>query len=250
MKTIIHIGQHKTGTTSIQKYLYDHRLYLMQLGVYVPHYFFKKMGANHFHLNVYSLNSNRSSPAKDAMMRVNSNEKYGKIVSSTKTEVQKIYSAAKNAGCEKVIWSNEGLFLLNTVEEYIRLVDLFRDYSDVIEVVCCFRDKSEFMESYKMQLDKQGIEFSSVEDSYRYVESDSWLLNYEEKEKLLRKVFDSCLIFSYDQHDNVAKFFEVLGLEVKSTVIYKKNMSNKITGNISKCIKYLKRYLVGGVGGS
>ena len=69
MKTIIHIGQHKTGTTSIQKFLQDNRTTLAENGVYVPSRLAGYSEPSHFILNVYALAEDRYSSRKKAIVK-------------------------------------------------------------------------------------------------------------------------------------------------------------------------------------
>jgi hypothetical protein len=59
MRTIIHVGQHKTGTTSIQHYLRRNSRVLNGMGLYIPDKIIGFEAASHFILNVYSLNDDR-----------------------------------------------------------------------------------------------------------------------------------------------------------------------------------------------
>ena len=65
MKTIVHIGQHKTGTTSIQHYLQTHRERLIGEGLYVPMLKLASNNPSHFILNIYALAKDRMSPVKE-----------------------------------------------------------------------------------------------------------------------------------------------------------------------------------------
>ncbi len=69
MKTVIHIGQHKTGTTSIQHYLQDNREALAQHGLYVPSEIAGYSNPSHFILNVYALAEERYSSMKEEIIR-------------------------------------------------------------------------------------------------------------------------------------------------------------------------------------
>lgn len=128
-------------------------------------------------------------------------------------DIQRHYHLAKAQECIDVIWSNEGLYLLNSIEEYIRLRNLFDIYSKKITVICCFRDKVSYKRSYTQQLIKQGIEFDEIIDSYKYVKDDSWLFDYEKKIEILHSVFDEVITYAYDPQDNVSTFLEQIGYQ-------------------------------------
>ena len=68
-----------------------------------------------------------------------------KIKQTLKKDVEMIYEDAHSQNCNQIIWSNEGLYLLNSLKEYGRLKSLFQKLSNQIEIVCCFRE----IDSYK-----------------------------------------------------------------------------------------------------
>ena len=181
MKTIIHIGQHKTGTTSIQRFLQDNKITLTKNGLYVPSKIAGYNYPSHFILNVYALADDRYSSKKEKIIAEKGKHYLSELKIVLKKDIEQIYKDALYKKCDKVLWSNEGLYLLNTVTEYKRLKQLFSEYSTEIEVVCCFRDVKSYRESYIKQLGKQKISLSNNPDSCRYFEPDSWLFDYERK---------------------------------------------------------------------
>lgn len=211
MRTIIHIGQHKTGTTSIQHYLKNKRIELAKEGLYVPESLVGFDHPSHFILNVYALNQNRSSSMKDNLLATKPSEFFAGLQQTLEDDISRHYHNANGQGCKDIIWSNEGLYLLNSVEEYKRLLELFDKYSSKVVCVCCFRELESYKLSYMKQLKKQGIGFSDDRDSYRYVKDDSWLFDYKQKEKILRQVFEKVIIFPYDKRDMVKTFMKQIG---------------------------------------
>ncbi|RBP52956.1 hypothetical protein [Arenicella xantha] len=211
MKTIVHIGQHRTGTTSLQYFLRDNKKRLLKKGLYVPSKVAGHTHKSHYVLNLYALADNRYSPKKDEIIAARGHAYLNKLKIDIRTGIEKVYRQALARKCTTVLWSNEGLYLLNSVSEYESLKGLFSQYSDQVQVVCCFRDVESFKNSYAQHLTLQGITFSEQLDSYRYVESDSWLFDYERKRALLSIVFDHCVYFQYDSGDNLKVFMQSIG---------------------------------------
>ena len=240
MKTIIHIGQHKTGTTSIQYYLRDNREQLEKKGLYVPSKIAGFENPSHFILNVYSLSGNRYSQKKEEILSSKGKQYIDELEKVLKSDIAQIYQDASNKGCDKIIWSNEGLYLLKSVAEYKKLVSLFKPYSSETEVVCCFREVASYRKSYIKELKKHHISLSQDQDSYRYVETDSWLLNYEDKKQILSKVFNKCIFFAYDPDDNVNKFMNAIGYNCEDTKNYKKNVTGKLIQRIRKRLPFFE----------
>jgi hypothetical protein len=237
MKTIIHIGQHKTGTTSIQHFLQDNRKDLANHGLYVPSKIAGYSDPSHFILNVYALAEGRLSSKKEEIIESKGTEYLSELEIELKRDIENIYKEALQKKCDRVIWSNEGLYLLNTATEYKRLINLFSEYSTEIEVICCFRDVKSYRESYMKQLAKQNISFSDNPDSYRYLNPDSWLFDYKKKKNLLTEVFDKCTYFSYDSNDNVKKFLEAIRISDIDTGNYKLNVTVNAPNNLLQRIK-------------
>lgn len=229
MKTIFHIGQHKTATTSIQRYLAHHRVSMKTKGIYFPLPFNSGRNSNHFQLNLYALNDSRFSPKKELLLQKDSSA-VTKIRSELPEKIERVYEDAEKHGCETVLWSNEGLYLLNSEEEYERLLRLVRQYSKQVTAACCFRNPEEFLASYTKELLKNKLQAEPTElDSYRYVEPDSWLVDYARKKVLLEQVFDSCIFWEYDPKDNVRSFLHNLNLPVVDSTDIRVNTSQNDT---------------------
>lgn len=211
MRTLIHIGQHKTGTTSIQHYLQQNRSKLSDHGLYIPDSIVGFTNPSHFILNVYALNENRFSSMKERLYKVKSQSYFDGLEDELKLDISRHYKIARQKGCKDVLWSNEGLYHLNSEMEYVRLKNLFNEHSTSIVSDCCFRDPQSYKQSYAKQLLKQGIMPSKNKDSYRYLEDDSWLFDYPAKLKMLNNVFEETISFSYNKENNVTKFLNSIG---------------------------------------
>lgn len=225
MQTVLHIGQHKTGTTSLQQYLQDRKAELAERGFHVPTGVIGSSASSHWPLNVYALEAGRSSFAKDAALAKAGQDYIDTMKVRLEAEIGSIYNEAVQRGCQQVLWSNEGLYLLNSKEEYLRILRLFSPHSSEIHVLCCFRDVAAFRESYRNQLRRSGLPFSDDPDSYRYTEPDSWLFDYDRKKELLQSVFEHCTFFPYDPNDNTKAFLSILGIDDMDTGEYRLNPS-------------------------
>ena len=163
---------------------------------------------SHFILNVYALNEYRYSSMKERLLREKPESFFQNLESNLKADIEKHYQEAKKQKCREVIWSNEGLYLLNSVEEYRRLFRLFSEHSSSIIGICCYRDVESYRESYRQQLLRQGFSLTMDRSSYRYLEKDSWLCDYDRKSSLLEEVFDETITFKYNKEDNVKQFIK------------------------------------------
>ena len=227
MITIVHIGQHKTGTTSLQAFLLNNKKKLKKQKIYYTDNVYGEKSPSQYILNVYALNKNRFSHFKEAIIKTSGIDYLTNLENNIQSEIERIYKEAIQKKCDKILWTNEGLYLLNSIEEYERLVNLFKPYSSKIIVVCCFREKKSYRNSYKKQLEKQNLKPSFDKDSYKYIKSDSWLFDYERKKEILKNVFDECLYFDYNQENNIKPFLKLLNIKLKKTSLLRLNVTRK-----------------------
>ena len=226
VRTLIHIGQHKTGTTSIQHYLKDNRLNLIEDGLYVPDSICGYDNPSHFILNVYSLNKNRYSSKKELLLETKTQEYFFNLKKYLEKDISRHYQEAISKGCKDIVWSNEGLYLLNSVGEYNRLLELFLGYSSEVVCVCCFREVEAYRKSYTQQLQRGGKKLSDDKDYYRYLGADSWLFDYERKKKILRDVFKKVIWLSYNSKDMIKTFMSAAGYSVSNTESTRLNVTS------------------------
>lgn len=216
METIVHIGQPKTGTTSIQQFLRDQKETLKRQGVFVPDRLLGFNNPSHFMLNVYSLEDHRRSPMKDQLLKKVGNEEVERLKSALPAEVEVIYAQAKKEACNRIIWTNEGLFLLNSLMEYKDLTGLFCPHSKRVHSVCVLRDKNSFLKSFQQELMHQDIATNNDIDSYTYLKEDSWLIDYDRKKALLSEAFDQAVFLAYDSTDIIKPFLQALNISISN----------------------------------
>jgi len=225
METVIHIGQHKTGTTSLQNCLFHYKSELRKQKYYFTNKILNYRHNSHYILNVYSLNKTRFSSMKERIIKSNGQKYLDELDERLPSGIKNIYDEAIQQKCDKIIWSNEGLYLLNSINEYKKLLNLFKPFSSKITIVCCFRDKESYSVSYTRQLQKQNITLSNDPDSYRYLKPDSWLFNYDRKKRILSEVFDQFLFWNYNKADNITPFFKLVNINIKNSKNFRLNVT-------------------------
>lgn len=168
---------------------------------------------SHFMLNVFALDEHRLSPMKERLIIEHSAQYFLALKQSLESDISRHYQIANENGCNAMLWSNEGLYFLNSVREYKNLQQLFHEYSSEIVCICCFRDIASYRMSYMQQLKTHGLNFSHDKDSYKYIEPDSWLFDYQRKEEILTQVFDRVIFFPYSKENIVKVFMKEIGYE-------------------------------------
>jgi hypothetical protein len=213
MDVLLHIGQHKTGTTSFQHFLKDKQQELLKLGFYVPQSLAGFDNPSHFVLNLCCLSEEHFSPMKDAMLRQGKFD-LAALSLALNEDLAMHYKKATMLGCHTMIFTNEGLYLLQTAAEYDKLKRFFA-FAEKISCFCTFREKVSYAHSYRKQLTKQGIAFSSDRTSYAYVAEDSWLYNYADKKQLLNSSFDESIYLDYCPENAVQNLLDAMSIDIK-----------------------------------
>lgn len=169
----LHAGTHRTGSTSLQTLLGDHRDLLHRLG----YDFYKgrhKNPNNHIELYLSTLRQNRDSLAKARGLDFALNHEYQKQVA------QSVQSFIDSSRVANQIFTTEGLSYLRFPDEFERLHVIFGDYAKLVKVVLVLRTKENFIRSYRNQiLKKPGRLPLNDPTSALYVGPDTWLTDYE-----------------------------------------------------------------------
>ena len=171
MKCILHIGTEKTATTTLQYWLYDNRLQLSKVGLYlsdnlgkpnnrkIPAYF-------QDHFDDYAMRNGYSSNAEKALY-------FKGFIERLKSEIE---------GAEKTqnyfVISSEFLHSrVRKVDEIERLHDFLSSVFDELEVVCYFRDQFDVVISlYSTAL--RGNSQASVESFVEQAKPENYYFNY------------------------------------------------------------------------
>ena len=189
----LHIGVHKTGTTSVQAYLRDHARWLLGQRVFIPALPATMGEQNHFGLSVYGLDDDRLSPMKRRLL-----ESPGFDLSEYRNQVaREVNKALQSRAAARIVFTNEGLSLLRTNSELDRLAGLFNGLA--VHVIVYTRDPAEYLSSYKAQLRGSGDPVSDDPASPFYVAEDSWLADWDALVSIYRQRFDSISVLNYDE---------------------------------------------------
>lgn len=199
-KTIVlHIGTHKTGTTSIQSFLETHRGRLLRQGVHV---YCGALGhGSHIELPLAALRPDRTIPAREGLRRVVDAGFRAHVAAHVQSFLA--LSPARN-----VIFSAEGLSYLRHVDELAFLSRLFEGRR--VQVVVYLRNPKAFLRSYSAQIRQMGFQFSSDKTSFAYCEADSWLADYDALVGAYAAAFGRANVIVKTYEEEVAHFGSVV----------------------------------------
>lgn len=210
---IVHIGLHKTGTTSIQRFLQEQRGSLKEFG----YNFYQGMhiAENHVELHAATMRPDRPSTYR---------LKSGLVFDETYLQLtlSHVRDFLNQAGSERVVFSAEGLSLLRYVDEVEQLASLLPPNICIVAYLRCPVD---YLRSHSNQLKKSGMLETVDKTSYAYMGADSWMLDYELRLKAFRTVFGHANVHVVDYDKACAldgsvipSFLRLLDLEDRFSV--------------------------------
>ena len=207
-RAIVHIGTHKTGSTSLQYWLAQHAAELEKdhhLGVYRP------IHPNGRELALLCANPDRSIPTTREIPEWRTESWRTPAWGHVRSEIER--------GDEVLLLSNETLSLLRSTAELERLGELLAPRA--VDVVLVTRQPAEFLRSWREQLTRDGFTPSQDRHSFAYLESDSWLVDYDEIVRANGAVFGPDHVHVVDYDEALATFGSIIpavmatcGLEV------------------------------------
>lgn len=199
----LHIGTHKTGSTSIQRWLADHRDWLADRDYAVYHGL--HLPANHIELYLAAMRPERDSFAKRSLSGWSFDTAYAANVGKRVRD-----HLASHQG-KQSIFSSEGLSLLRHEDELRSLRAVLGEAAANVSVLLFLREKQAFLGSYRAQLLSQPGRFPAADYwSALYVEEDSWLIDYDQLLGAYGAAFGRQSVTVIDYDDEVARRGSVL----------------------------------------
>ncbi|WP_102959012.1 hypothetical protein [Mangrovicella endophytica] len=191
--TFLHIGTHKTGTTSIQRTLDAQRALLASHGI--AYFAGRHIRTNHVELHAAAMRDERMSPFK-LVSGVRPDDDYRRSVLDS-------ISAFLKTPADKHIFSAEGLSFLRYRDEveWIR-----RAIPGEVEIIVYLREKEAYRASHIAQMDKRnGLIPHWDPDAVVYMGPDSYLLDYDRRLDPWRTVFGAEKVKVIDYDEEVAR---------------------------------------------
>jgi hypothetical protein len=208
-KLILHIGIHKTGSTSLQHFLFDNRSSLTAAGFYYP-----VEGAYYWHgqrsqsLLSHSILNKR--PAYLAHVDFDMSQ----CISDIKRDVAASPSP-------QVIISSEHFSEASSTKQFASILEVFSDLFKTINIVVYLRRQDLWLESNWSQLVKDGYinmtfeEFARKEEPNNYYELVRSLADVFGKSNVIVRPFEREQFY---RNDLIRDFMHVLGMDIDTSV--------------------------------
>lgn len=185
MPNLLHIGLHKTGTTSLQAFLRDHEHELQAVGARFPRGLLQLNC--HFELPLALMRTDRYSPSRlkgddwrDPDWRFDL--------------VQQVTDDLRAHPDELTILSCEELSLLRFDDELAQLRQIVGD----ADIVVYLRDPRLWLASLRAEQEKIGFGRSPDPNAYNYLEPDSWIADHQARVNSWRRHFSRVRVYNHD----------------------------------------------------
>lgn len=204
-KVIIHIGKHKTGTTSFQAYMSDQREKLEEHGVlFVP------MDISNF-ISASIIRDQLPIPTVKLLLKAG-------IVPSVEDAEIMLESFLRGKTFRKLVLSCEHFSYFRQQAEIDSLKSLLLNSAQIkpadVSVCLVLRRPAEFLKSYTDQIIKRGHGVSTDKASPYYCKPDSWLLDDNAIQMLWRSNFDRLDILQYENGNAVLNLCSTMDLPI------------------------------------
>lgn len=190
---ILHIGLHKTGTTSIQHFLRENRSRLKKLGFFF--YQGLHVDQNHVELHAATMRPDRSSTFRMTSGLIFDDAYFTQTATRVKLFLNQMGSGTS-------VFSAEGLSLLRYDDEVEKLASILpKD----VKIIVYLRNPEDYLHSHAKQLEKAGITGITDKTSHAYMGSDTWMIDYAQRLAAFRKTFGRKNVIVIDYDDACAR---------------------------------------------
>jgi hypothetical protein len=208
-RVLLHVGTHKTGTTSIQQFLRDQNDDLLaKAGAAYASGFL--LPIVHTELPLLTIRPDRTWPARLRFPETQRSSWQAAAAAHVRDQVTALTP-------DVLVYLHEDLSYLRHDDEFARLQDLLGGRS--VTVVVFLREREALLRSYASQLEGTGFDLSDDPTSFAYVRPDSWLVDYDALLDGYRHCFgaENVETFDYDEVMNrdgtvIPTFAALLGI--------------------------------------
>ncbi|MFA5883104.1 MAG: sulfotransferase [Acidimicrobiia bacterium] len=188
---LVHIGTHKTGTSSLQRWADENRDALLRdRGIHV---YEGRYSSNHLEFVLLCMRRNRTIPATARHIE--------SLLDEWRDETRRYIGEQVAHEAPTLLVSAEALSLLRHPDEVEALARVLAPRD--VTVAVCLRDPATFLKSYRDQLERMGQPPSRYPSSHAYVEPDSWLVRWDEMLAVWRSVIGADRVVAVGYEDAV-----------------------------------------------
>lgn len=212
-RVVVHIGTHKTGTTSIQKSLAEHRAALLQQGVLYPDYTMLKLGKHYAHIGMANAlaGQHQKYTVQDAENFFKLTRSISDSMAVTLLSAEPFYRQVLSKNSPQNIKTSQEYWLAR--DKYIAR---FRQLIGPAEIILVVRRQEDFAES----MYQEQIKVTKYSKDFRtYLEKFWFHFNYADQADAWASHFPSVKIIPFYkiQGEHITKnFLSLAGIRAKN----------------------------------
>jgi hypothetical protein len=186
---LVHIGTHRTGTTAFQEWAARSRAALLQLRD--VKLYEGRFAANHFELSLVCIRRDRTMRQQRRVPEW--------CLEEWRQETLEHVSRQVRHPAQNLLVSAESLSLLRYEDEVAALRDALSPRE--LRVAVCLREKQSYLDSLRREMWRDEIAPSRYHTSHNYIESDTWLVEWDHMLSVWRTVLgeDNVVAFGYEE---------------------------------------------------
>ena len=231
-RAIVHIGTHKTGTTTFQRWAHANR---GELQAATGVRFYRSMFAtglatrSHFELALVAMRPERWFVGRNIIPEWETPDFGARLEAHLRAELDG----------EDLIISSEDLSLLRHPDEVATLRELLAGYD--LEFIAVRRDPVEFLRSYRAWMSYNALEPSDDPTSVLHATPDSWILDFEALDPLYPGLQWIGYEDAMDRHGSIIPaLIEGMGLETAGLPDWRVPPLNVSNGKLRRSINRLR----------
>lgn len=243
MKIKLHIGTHKTGTTSIQRFARKHGKTLRSRGLWYPNYNIIQKGKHYAHHSVAHAIAERGDRKLELddvreflkKLKEDADEDNEGIFLSAEPFYRHTYpESEKELTCE-TYWEAK--------ENYIkRVADTFKEFD--VQIILVLRRQDEF----SISLYKENIKVTGYNRKFdRFLTEKQYYFDYLKHVELWEKYFPELKILVFENLLNnaglIVNFFDALGLDVRDIAEDIKDQNVSLPDELTEFKRLMNTYL-------
>jgi len=213
MNTVyIHIGLHKTGTTSLQKFCKENAQFLENRGVkyYTPTFWRSHCNANEVAALILRKGIWSGYTESISQLKGSEQQREEEFLFIVQKHVHDFLRGSHN---DNVFISGEHMSLMRTREEARRLKEILTQAGHVPHIILVLRELEDWWKSYCNQIRQKERSCCKDYNSMAYIEDSSWLKDIDALIECIKSTFDNVTVLEYG--DNIIpEIFATVGVEI------------------------------------
>lgn len=198
-RVYLHVGLHRTATTSFQYSLVENENILREHGIEIYKPINREINA---------------SEVGEAVLNADKKNLGAKNRDDLFLEVKaKIRDYLDNSNLESLLISGEDLSYIRTDKECSRLKALFDSEGLEFIILLVIRDPESWFDSYRKKIKEIGESGTPENNSRAFLDPAGWLTDFDQLINVMNSHFDHVVVLNYNEEDSLGGLYSGMGVD-------------------------------------